>query len=81
MPNGRDWTENDGATLRRLIASGLTFAHIGELMDRNPEFVRCKAKQMGLKPGQSRVHTAMMARINFRRRLLLQNKASTSDLR
>jgi len=67
MSNGRPWTPDDDAKLRRLNAAGWTDVRIGEDMDRHPDFIRAKRKDASLEPGQSRVFTAMMSRINYRR--------------
>jgi hypothetical protein len=67
MSNGRPWTSDDDAKLRRLNAAGWTDMRIGEDMDRHPDFIRAKRTNSSLQPGQSRVFTAMMARINYRR--------------
>ena len=67
--NGRLWTTNDDAKLRRLLAAGWTAAQIGGEMHRHKNFIRAKTRALGLKPGQSPVFTAMMARINHRRRM------------
>lgn len=65
--NGRAWTSDDDARLRRLVAAGWTDAQIGTTMDRHPDLIRSKRKADNLRAGQSRISTAMMTRINYRR--------------
>lgn len=69
MSHGRPWTADDAQRLRRLVAAGMTDAQIGEVMERHPEFIGCKRRAKKLQPGQSAVFTAMMARVNARRRM------------
>lgn len=69
MSNGRPWTADDAQRLRRLVAAGLTDGQIAEMMERHPKFIGTKRGALALKPGQSAVFTAMMARINARRRM------------
>lgn len=70
MSNGRTWGEADKSTLRRLVASGMTDAQIGEAMGRDRDFIGRKRTTLGLRPGVSPPLVAMMARINARRILL-----------
>ena len=67
MSNGRTWTADDTASLRRLVASGMTDAAIGEAMSRSADVIRHKRGELGLERGQSAIFTAMMARIQWRR--------------
>ena len=66
--NGRAWSHDDDAKLRRLLAAGYTQAQIGNEMKRHHNVIRAKSRALGLDPAQSPVFTAMMARINARRR-------------
>ena len=66
--NGRLWTHDDDAKLRRLLAAGYTQAQIGNEMNRHQDVIRAKTRALNLEPGQSPLFTAMMARINARRR-------------
>ena len=75
MSNGRPWTALDDADLRRLVATGMTNAQIGDHMDRHEDLIRQKRKERGLGRGQSPLHTAMMARINYRRRMARMARA------
>lgn len=52
MSNGRAWSSDEISKLRRLVASGLTDAQIGEDMDRDKEVVRRKRVCLDLEPGQ-----------------------------
>ena len=67
MSNGRCWTSDDLAHLRRLVASGRTDTQIGVDMVRHRDVIRQKRNELDLRPGQSPIFTAMMARINTRR--------------
>lgn len=67
--NGRSWGAGDTAILKRLVASGLTDDQIGARMKRHKDLIRRKRKELGLEPGQSALHTAMMARYRYRRRI------------
>lgn len=69
MSHGRPWTADDDGRLRRLVAAGMTDGQIGEEMDRHPDFIRHKRNDAGLRPGQSAVMTAMLARLTVRRRM------------
>ncbi len=65
--NGRPWTEEDKSTLRRLVACGKTDTDIRETMNRTRTDICKKRKELHLAPGQSRIFTAMMARMHYRR--------------
>lgn len=65
--NGREWTPDDKAQLRRLVASGMTDSQIGNTMDRKRTDICKKRNELQLQPGQTPIFTAMMARINYRR--------------
>lgn len=69
MSNGRARSADDESKLRRLVASGYTDIQIGEDMNRHPDTIRAWRRELNLKPGQSPIFTAMMARINARRRM------------
>ena len=65
--NGRAWTEDDKSNLCRLVAAGLNDTDIGERMNRLRTDICKKRSQMKLQPGQSRIFTAMMSRMHYRR--------------
>lgn len=69
MSNGRNWALVDDVTLRRLVAAGLNDHQIGALMHRHHKLIGLKRRENGLRPGQSAVFTAVMARVNARRRM------------
>lgn len=66
--NGRAWSVADIGRLRRLVASGLTDAQIGERLQRRRQCVQRKRAALRLKPGQSAAMTAMVRRLKARRR-------------
>ena len=65
--NGRGWSANEIATLRRLVAAGWTDARIGAELGRARETVQRKRTALRLKPGQSRAMTAAVWRLKARR--------------
>lgn len=67
MSNGRPFTPDDGAKLRRLVASGMTQAQIGAEMQRHEKFIQAKCSELGIEPGVPRALRAMLARVNLRR--------------
>lgn len=69
MSNGRPWTSDEDARLRRLIASGMTHGQIGEDMKRNRMVIQRKCVELNLTGGYNPRIGAMMARINMRRRM------------
>lgn len=65
--NGRPWSPDDTARLRRLVAAGMTDSAIGEAMGRHPQVIYDKRHEHGIEPGISRAAKAMIARLNMRR--------------
>jgi DNA-binding NarL/FixJ family response regulator len=66
--NGRGWSADEIAALRRLVAAGWTDARIGEALDRARETVQRKRAALQLKPGQSDAMTAAVWRLKARQR-------------
>lgn len=69
LPNGRPWTDSDTAQLRRLAAAGGNDAAIADAMGRDRPFIVRKRAALGIDRGQSASITAVIARLNMRRRL------------
>ena len=67
--NGRAWTRDDTQTLTRLLKGGHGDEAIGEHMNRHPKYIGQKRRELGLDRGISAQLSAMMARINTRRRM------------
>ena len=65
--NGRGWSADEIAVLRRLVAAGWTDARIGEELGRARETVQRKRAALRLTPGQSRAMTAAVWRLKARR--------------
>ena len=65
--NGRGWSADDLAALRRLVAAGWTDARIGEELARAREVVQRKRATLRLKPGQSEAMTQAVWRLKARR--------------
>ena len=65
--NGRGWSADEIAALRRLVAAGWTDAQIGEELDRARETVQRKRTALRLEPGQSEAMTAAVRRLKARR--------------
>jgi IS30 family transposase len=65
--NGRGWSADDLAALRRLVAAGWTDARIGEALGRARETVQRKRAALRLGPGQSEAMTAAVRRLKARR--------------
>lgn len=71
MSNGRPWKADEKAKLARLNAMGRSDGEIAhELPGRNRQAVRRQRIAMDLERGQSAACTAMMARINTRRKAM-----------
>jgi hypothetical protein len=70
MSNGRPWTPDDTATLKRMAAAGYSDAEIARHMGRDRDVVGRKRRAANIRPGVSPALTAMMARINARRSAL-----------
>jgi IS30 family transposase len=66
--NGRCWSAEDLAALRRLVAAGWSDARIGEALGRARETVQRKRAALRLQPGQSEAMTAAVRRLAARRR-------------
>lgn len=69
MANGRAWTGDELARLRRLVAAGMTHGQIGADMKRDRMVVQRKCAELKLRSGYNPRIGAMMARINMRRRM------------
>ncbi len=65
--NGRGWSADDLAALRRLVAAGWTDARIGGALGRARESVLRKRAALGLEPGQSEAMTATVRNLRARR--------------
>jgi len=65
--NGHEWSADDIASLRRLVAAGWTDGRIGEALDRARETVQRKRAALRLEPGQSATMTAAVRRLRARR--------------
>jgi len=65
--NGRGWSAEDLAALRRLVAAGWSDARIGEALGRARETVQRKRTALRLAPGQSEAMTAAVRRLKARR--------------
>lgn len=66
MSNGRDWTDDDTAELRRLVARGDSDGDIAKAMGRGRTLIVRKRAEFNLEAGVSPEETAMVARINMR---------------
>jgi IS30 family transposase len=66
--NGRGWSADDLAALRRLVAAGWTDARIAGSLGRARETVQRKRVALRLQPGQSETMTAAVRRMAARRR-------------
>lgn len=64
--NGRGWSAENIAFLRRLVAAGWTDARIGEELGRARETVQRKRAALRLKPGQSEAMTVAVRRLKAR---------------
>lgn len=68
MSNGRCWCPDELSRLRRLVASGMTDAQIGEDMGRDRCVVGRKRRELRIGPGQSIKLRTVIARIRARER-------------
>ena len=68
MSNGRAWTADDTATVRRMAGSGASDAEIAAYMHRDVKMIGRKRRDMGVERGISIALAVMMCRINGRRR-------------
>lgn len=66
--NGRGWSGEEIAALRRLVAAGWTDGRIGSALGRARETVQRKRTALRLEPGQSEAMTAAVWRLKARRR-------------
>lgn len=66
--NGRSWSDDDIAALRRLVASGWTDGRIARELGRSRETVQRKRSVLGLKAGQSKAMTKAVWRMAGRRK-------------
>lgn len=69
MSNGRPWTADDLATLRRLARGGHSDREIAELLDRDRTAVVKKRHEHNIEPGRPSALTGIVARLNLRRKL------------
>lgn len=69
MSNGRPWTGDDTARLRRLVASGMGDAEIAEEMDRDRTLIVRKRHEHRIPRGISVAMAAALARLRTRRPL------------
>lgn len=75
MANGRRWTPEDTATLRRMKTAGYLNAEIARHMGRtnratgepDTAFIAKKCVEHQIESGRSAQHVAAVARINLRR--------------
>jgi hypothetical protein len=67
--NGRIWTPEQTATLRRMACAGYSDAEIGRHLDRDKSAVTRKRNALHVSPGVSTAMIAILARINMRRRM------------
>ncbi|WP_428659334.1 hypothetical protein [Reyranella sp.] len=65
--NGRGWSADEIAALRRLVAAGWTDSRIGQALGRARETVQRKRTALRLEPGQSEAMTAAVRRLKARR--------------
>jgi len=65
--NGRCWSTDDLAALRRLVTAGWTDARIGVALGRARETVQRKRAALNLERGHSQAMTAAMRRLKARR--------------
>lgn len=66
--NGRSWSDDDIAALRRLVALGWTDGRIAGELGRSRETVQRKRTVLGLKTGQSKMMTKAVWRLEGRRK-------------
>lgn len=67
MSNGRPWTGEDDATVKRMAQAGYSDAEIARHMGRDRDVIGLKRRGLNIRPGLSPALVAMMARINTRR--------------
>lgn len=68
MSNGRPWTADDTATLRRMARAGYSDAEIGTHIGRDRQWVGRRRREMGITSGFNPALGAMVARWNIRRK-------------
>lgn len=74
--NGRAWTPDDTATLKRMAGAGYGDAEIAQHINRDRDVIGAKRRALSIRPGLSPALTAAMARINARRfRLQIQSRS------
>lgn len=76
MSNGRPWTADDTARLARLAMAGMTQRVIAEYMGRDRAQICRKMAEHNIAPGVSRLHVAVIARLNMRRRMAVISAAA-----
>lgn len=67
MTNGRPWSSQDDATIRRMARAGYSDVEIGQRLGIDRQCVRRRRDRMGIAPGFSRWHRAALARLTLRR--------------
>ena len=67
--NGRTWTADDTATLRRMAGAGYSDGEIASYLGFARETVTRRRATMHIGRGMSAAMIAMLARVNMRRRL------------
>ncbi len=74
MSNGRVWSADEIATLKRMAKAGYSDREIGEHLGRDRDVVGDKRRSLKIRPGITPALVMMMGRINARRRFRLQNQ-------
>lgn len=69
MANGRPWTPEHTATLKRMARAGWSDGAIAEHLRRDRSFIVRKRQALGIECGISPAVIAMLARLNLRRRM------------
>lgn len=66
MSNGRPWTLNELATLRRMARARYSDGEISREIKRHPKCVGEKRRELRIERGHSEALQAIMARLNLR---------------
>lgn len=72
MANGRPWSPDDSAELRRMAGSGASDVEISAHMGRNVKLIGRKRRALGIERGVSASLAAMLARMSGRKRRLVR---------
>jgi hypothetical protein len=67
--NGRAWTPEATATLKRMARAGYTDGEIARHLGRDRTCILRKRQRLRISPGLPPAMIAMLARINMRRRM------------